>query len=70
MSKWSTLTPYTSLQGLKSHLPKPVQNYLLYINSGSGKQVHNLRIMSTLLVSMSKAKVGIVTPGVRLSGIW
>ena len=44
--------------------------YLLNINSSPGKHIHNLRVMSALLIAMAETKIGIVSPRVYFCWVW
>lgn len=36
--------------------------YLLYVNSSPGKDIHKLRVLSALLITMAEAEISIVSP--------
>lgn len=43
--------------------------YLLDVNSSPGKHIHKLRVLSALLITMSKTEISIVSPRVHFSWV-
>lgn len=44
-------------------------SHLLDVDPSPGKQVHDLRVVPALMVAMPQGEVGVIPPGIHLSGI-